>query len=163
MLAGSGVCSLSNHSRRGGVVCFELLASPLPAWAAPRRALNPAITKDTCVTFLRWGLPQLELRWPGYRKVCRLVGKRLSRRLVELGLADLSAYRAFLISAPEEWARLDVMCRIPISRFYRDRGTFDFIAQQLPPEVAATASAKATTRSGAGARDAPPARSLIRW
>jgi chemotaxis protein methyltransferase CheR len=48
----------------------------------------------------------------------------------------------FLISEPAEWARLDAMCRIPISRFYRDRGTFDLIAQQLLPEVAATASAR---------------------
>jgi chemotaxis protein methyltransferase CheR len=104
--------------------------------------LNPAITEDTCVAFLRWCLPRLELRWPGYCKVRRLVGKRLNRRLAELGLADLSAYRALLMSAPEERARLDAMCRIPISRFYRDRGTFGVIAQQLLPEVAATASAR---------------------
>jgi hypothetical protein len=24
---------------------------------------------DECVTFLRWSLPRLELRWNGYRKV----------------------------------------------------------------------------------------------
>jgi chemotaxis protein methyltransferase CheR len=94
------------------------------------------------VAFLQWCLPRLGLRWPGYRKVRRLVAKRLNGRLAELGLADLSAYRSFLISAPGEWARLEAMCRIPISRFYRDRGTFGVIAQQLLPEVAATASAR---------------------
>ena len=94
------------------------------------------------VAFLKWCLPRLGLRRPGYRKVRRLVGKRLSRRLVELGLADLSAYRTFLISAPAEWARLDAMCRIPISRFYRDRGAFDVMAQRLFPGVAAMASAR---------------------
>jgi chemotaxis protein methyltransferase CheR len=129
-------------SRSGGVVCCELLAASLAARAASRRALNATITEDTCVAFLRGCLPRLELRWPGYPKVRRLVGKRLNRRLAELGLADLSAYRAILIRAPEEWARLDAMCRIPISRLYRDRGTFDVIAQQLLREVAATASAR---------------------
>jgi chemotaxis protein methyltransferase CheR len=97
---------------------------------------------DVGVAFLKWCLPRLGLRWPGYRKVRRLVGKRLSRRLVELGLADLSAYRTFLDSATAEWARLDAMCRIPISRFYRDRAAFEFIARQLLPEVAAVASAR---------------------
>jgi len=83
---------------------------------------------QACVAFLHWCLPRLELRWPGYRKVRRLVGKRLNRRLAELGLADLSAYRTFLVSAPAEWARLDALCRLPISRFYRDRGAFTVIA-----------------------------------
>jgi hypothetical protein len=35
------------------------------------------------------------------------VGKRLDRRLAELGLADLSAYRSILVNTPAEWAPLD--------------------------------------------------------
>lgn len=93
-----------------------------------------------CVDFLKWSLPQLGLRWPGYRKVRRLVAKRLNRRLAELGLADLAAYRGFLANEPGEWPRLDAICRIPISRFYRDRGVFDAICRQLLPEAAAAAS-----------------------
>jgi chemotaxis protein methyltransferase CheR len=34
------------------------------------------------------------------------------------------------------------MCRIPISRFYRDRGVFDAIGQQLLPEAAAAVTAR---------------------
>ena len=34
------------------------------------------------------------------------------------------------------------MCRIPISRFYRDRGVFDAIGQQLLPEAAAAVAAR---------------------
>lgn len=94
------------------------------------------------VDFLKWCLPQLGLRWPGYRKVRRLVGKRLNRRLAELGLADLSAYRTFLMLEPAEWAQLDAMCRIPISRFYRDRGVLDAIGQQLLPEAPAAVTAR---------------------
>jgi len=97
---------------------------------------------DARVAFLKWCLPRLGLRWPGYRKVRGLVGKRLNRRLAELELANLAAYRNFLISEPAEWARLEAMCRIPISRSYRDRGVFDAIGQQLLPEAAAAASAR---------------------
>jgi chemotaxis protein methyltransferase CheR len=97
---------------------------------------------DIRVAFLKWCLPRLGLRWPGYRKVRGLVGKRLNRRLVELGLTDLSAYRAFLNSEPGEWAQLDAMCRIPISGFYRDRGVFDAIGRQLLPEAAAAVTAR---------------------
>lgn len=97
---------------------------------------------EASIAFLRWCLPQLGLRWPGYRRVRGLVGKRLKRRLAELGLADLSAYQAFLTSHPAEWARLERICRIPISRFYRDRGVFDFISSQLLPEAASQAAAR---------------------
>jgi chemotaxis protein methyltransferase CheR len=97
---------------------------------------------EACVDFLRWSLPKLGLRWPGYRKVRRLVAKRLNRRLAELGLADLAAYRTFLTAEPGEWARLDALCRIPISRFYRDRSVFDAISRQCLPDAAATACAR---------------------
>ena len=49
-----------------------------------------------CVEFLQWCLPELGYRWPGYRKVRRTVCKRLRRRLRELALTDLVAYRAHL-------------------------------------------------------------------
>ena len=104
------------------------------------------MSDEARVAFLKWCLPRLGLRWSGYRKVRRLVGKRLNRRLAELGLADLSAYRAFLNSQPAEWARLDAMCRIPISRFYRDRAVFDAITQEALPQAAAL---RAATGGGA--------------
>lgn len=94
---------------------------------------------EACVAFLKWCLPQLGLRWTGYRKVRRLVGKRVNRRFVELGLSDVSAYRDLLLREPGEWAQLDAICRIPISRFYRDRGVFEAIGQRLMPEAAAMA------------------------
>jgi chemotaxis protein methyltransferase CheR len=100
------------------------------------------MTEQAYIKFLKWSLPQLGLRWPGYRKVRRLVAKRLNRRLAELGLADLAAYRAFLSGEPAEWMRLDALCRIPISRFYRDRNVFDAIGRQCLPEAAAMANAR---------------------
>ena len=94
------------------------------------------VEDQACIAFLKWCLPELGLRWPGYRKVRRLIGKRLNRRLFELGLPDLDAYRALLLREPDERTQLDAMCRIPISRFYRDRRVFDVIGRRLLPEAA---------------------------
>jgi chemotaxis protein methyltransferase CheR len=81
-------------------------------------------------------LPRLRLRWPGFRKVRRQVHKRIDRRLGELGLSGAGDYQAYLESHSAEWQVLDSCCRITISRFYRDRGTFDYLGQQILPELA---------------------------
>ncbi len=85
------------------------------------------------VEFLQWCLPYLGLRWQGLRKVRNQVGKRLRRRLCDLDLADLVGYRAYLASHPDEWPHLDAMCRITISRFYRDRVVFEAISSLVLP------------------------------
>ncbi|MDJ0608218.1 MAG: protein-glutamate O-methyltransferase CheR [Kiloniellales bacterium] len=101
--------------------------------------------KDTdCVAFLRAALPRLGLRWPGFRKVRGTVCKRLGRRLRALGLEDLEAYNALLEADPEEWRRLDALCRIPISRFYRDRKVFEALAEVILPELAERAVGRAS-------------------
>jgi hypothetical protein len=69
------------------------------------------------VAFLQWCLPRLGLRWPGFRKVRRRVYTRIDRRLKELGIPDVAAYRGYLDRHPEEWPVLGAFCRIPISRF----------------------------------------------
>ena len=95
-----------------------------------------------CVEFLQWALPRLGMRWPGFRKVRGQVCKRLRRRLGELGLADLDSYREFLEGHPDEWARLESLTHITISRFLRDRGTFDFLLAEVAPALAARALAR---------------------
>lgn len=95
-----------------------------------------------CVRFLQWCLPRLGLRWAGFRKVRGTVCKRVGRRLRELGLEDVEAYRVRLAEDSEEWARLDTFCRIPISRFYRDRGVFDAIREDVLPTLAEMARAR---------------------
>jgi chemotaxis protein methyltransferase CheR len=87
----------------------------------------------SCICFLQWALPQLHMRWPGFRKVRRQVCKRLGRRLDELELQDLKSYRIFLENNPLEWHILDSICRITISRFYRDKGVYDFLCSQVFP------------------------------
>jgi hypothetical protein len=50
--------------------------------------------------FFDAGCPSWSLQWRGYRKIRGIVGKRLKRRLGELGVADLSAYRDVLVRDP---------------------------------------------------------------
>jgi chemotaxis protein methyltransferase CheR len=88
------------------------------------------------IDFLQWALPQLRMRWPGFRKVRTQVQKRIHRRLQALELADLAAYRDYLVANPGEWRVLDTLCRITISRFYRDRGTHEQLSAQVIPQLA---------------------------
>jgi len=90
---------------------------------------------EACIRFLQWALPLLHMRWTGFKKVRRQVCKRLGRRLEELQLADLVGYRLYLEENPPEWHILDAICRITISRFYRDRGTFNTFQSQVLPEL----------------------------
>lgn len=92
-----------------------------------------------CVAFLQWALPQLGMRWPGFRKVRRQVCRRIGRRLRELGLPDVAAYRACLEQNPAEWQVLDSACRITISRFYRDRNVFESLHNAVLPVLARAA------------------------
>jgi chemotaxis protein methyltransferase CheR len=77
------------------------------------------------------------LRWEGFRKVRRQVCRRIRRRLDALGLADLDTYRAHLEAHPGEWALLDSLTAITISRFARDRGVFEALAREVVPALAA--------------------------
>ncbi len=86
-----------------------------------------------CIDFLQWCLPRLRMRWAGFRKVRRQVCKRISRRMAELRLADADAYRAYLDANAGEWDALDALCRVTISRFYRDRGVYDAIRRRVLP------------------------------
>jgi chemotaxis protein methyltransferase CheR len=88
-----------------------------------------------CIRFLQEILPRLDLRWPGFRKVRRQVCKRLQRRLADLALPDLHAYRRYLTVHAAEWQMLDSFCRISISRFYRDRQVFAELAAEVLPAV----------------------------
>ncbi|MFP3983307.1 MAG: CheR family methyltransferase [Desulfurivibrionaceae bacterium] len=91
---------------------------------------------NDCIDFLQWALPRLGMRWPGFRKVRGQVCKRLDRRLRILKLADLQEYRNLLDDNPEEWQILDSLCRITISRFYRDKKVFTVLAKKVLPELA---------------------------
>jgi chemotaxis protein methyltransferase CheR len=92
------------------------------------------------IGFLQWALPRLRLRWPGFRKVRHQVYKRLDERMKALRLEDLPAYRAYLEAHASEWDDLEAACRISISRFYRDRGVFEFLEREVLPSLARLAT-----------------------
>jgi chemotaxis protein methyltransferase CheR len=99
------------------------------------------VTDAECVAFLQWALPRLRLRWDGFRKVRRQVCRRIARRLAELGLADAAAYREYLQHEAVEWPVLDRLCRVTISRFWRDRVLYEALAREVLPALGPTLSA----------------------
>ena len=100
---------------------------------------------EQCVRFLLWALPQLRMRWPGFRKVRRQVCKRLDRRLRDLNLSGVEEYQAYLEVHADEWQHLDPLCRITISRFYRDQDVFAVVAQEVLPELVTGARERGDT------------------
>ena len=92
-----------------------------------------------CTAFLQRALPQLSLRWSGFRKVHGQVCKRLKRRMKDLGVADFAAYRTRLEADPAEWRVLDACCHVTISRFFREKRVFEVLRSRVLPEIAARA------------------------
>jgi len=95
--------------------------------------------KNHCTKFLKWVLPQLGLRWEGYRKVKRQVCRRINKRLQTLKLKSYSSYKDYINAHPEEWNILDEMLHISISRFFRDYKSWELLRDKLLPELAAAA------------------------
>jgi chemotaxis protein methyltransferase CheR len=63
--------------------------------------------------------------------VCR----RISRRIVELGLGGVEAYRARLEGDEREWDVLASLCRVTISRFWRDLAVFEALRDKVLPAL----------------------------
>jgi len=126
-------------------------AKDLTVCGAPqgRPASDPLVVQDPeGVRFLQWCLPRLGMRWPGFRKVRKRVYRRLARRIKEIGLPGLAGYRAHLDAHAEEWAVLDGLCRIPISRFYRDRGVIRHLEEEVLPGLGTLALSRNETELG---------------
>lgn len=54
----------------------------------------------------------------------------------ELGISDISVYRDYLSKEQDEWAVLDTLLYISISRFYRDGGIFNLLKDEILPMLA---------------------------
>jgi chemotaxis protein methyltransferase CheR len=113
-----------------------------------------------CVVFLQWALPRMGMRWAGFRKVRRQVCRRVERRRRELGLADLAAYRARLEEDPGEWEALEGLARVTISRFYRDRGVWEFLGAEVLPALAGSNGLRAWS-AGCGSGEEPYTLALV--
>jgi chemotaxis protein methyltransferase CheR len=60
-------------------------------------------------------------------------------------LKDYLAYQARLEADPSEWQILDECCHITISRFFRDRGTFEVVRRLVLPDIAVRAKREGRT------------------
>ncbi|UCH46470.1 MAG: chemotaxis protein CheR [Betaproteobacteria bacterium] len=115
---------------------------------------------EQCVRFLQWALPQLHMRWPAFRKVRKQVCKRVDARMRELGVAGIDEYKAYLHDHADEWIQLDALCRITISRFYRDQGVFATLQDSVLPILAQQALERGATQlrvwsAGCGSGEEP--------
>jgi chemotaxis protein methyltransferase CheR len=110
-----------------------------------RGSHGAASTDAQCKALLAWALPRLGLRWAGFRNVRGQVQKRVLRRMRELGLADVAAYRQRLESDPDEWHVLYDASRVTISRFFREREVWDGLRAQVLPALIAAARERGAT------------------
>ncbi|MCW5811217.1 MAG: chemotaxis protein CheR [Labilithrix sp.] len=99
-----------------------------------------------CVALLTWALPRLGLRWRGFKDLRRQVCRRIIARAAELGVATADEYRARIEADPAELTRLDALCFVTISRFYRDAPVFDALRHTHLPRLAEAARARGTLR-----------------
>lgn len=116
-----------------------------PLSAMPETRPVPHASDAETVALLQWASPRLRLRWRGFRNVRGTVRKRLVRRMAALGIASVGDYRAHLDAEPAEWSVLEAMCRIPISRFHRDRAVYERLAREILPERARAAAREGRT------------------
>jgi chemotaxis protein methyltransferase CheR len=90
---------------------------------------------DECVRFLQWALPQLQMQWAGFRKIRTRVCKRIQRHINSLGLSSVMDYQEYVQAHAEEWQKLDEICQVTISRFYRDKMVFTHLAETVLPAL----------------------------
>jgi two-component system CheB/CheR fusion protein len=67
------------------------------------------------------------------------IERRLQRRMATLGMTALGEYRQYLDRHPTERQRLVESFLIKVTEFFRDREVFDYLQQQILPELIADA------------------------
>ncbi len=89
-----------------------------------------------CIRLLQWALPRMRMRWRGFRKVRGQVCKRIQRRMGALSIQDVDDYRAYLVQHATEWTLLRDLCRVTISRFWRDKAAYCTLQKEVLPTLA---------------------------
>ncbi|MBW2478017.1 MAG: chemotaxis protein CheR [Deltaproteobacteria bacterium] len=83
--------------------------------------------------FLKQACPPQDLIWRKYRR--RAARHRVQARIKELGLPGLPAYLERLRSDPQEGVALANLMRITVSRFFRDRPSWEALGQSVLPNL----------------------------
>src|SRR5690625_5031994 len=87
------------------------------------------------ISFLRWALPGMGYRWDAFRKPRRQILHKIRKRMEQLDLYDFSEYREYLNHHPEEWVVLERLCDVTISKFYRNRRTWEYLRDRVLPKL----------------------------
>ncbi len=77
-------------------------------------------------------LAALDLSWDGYRKVRKGAKKRVARHMQALGAPAMAGYLEILRADPAAEAACRRHLTVSISRFFRDRGLWQWLSQVLP-------------------------------
>ncbi len=80
-------------------------------------------------------LNRFGLSWRGYRRVRKGVKKRIRRHMSTLGCEDFETYLLALDNDMELRAQCEVLMTVSISRFFRDRGFWETLENQILPEI----------------------------
>ena len=102
-----------------------------------REAVSMDETLLTFDEFLKRACPSLDLDWRRYRR--RESRRRTRDRIHELGLADYAAYLRRLREDPQEARGLANLMRVTVTRFFRERATWQAVADSILPRLAAEA------------------------
>jgi chemotaxis protein methyltransferase CheR len=73
--------------------------------------------------------------WQGYRRVRKMVIKRLVRHMQKLDVRDFDDYQERIKSVAEIRQKTKQLMTVPISRFFRDRPLWKCIKEKLIPEI----------------------------
>lgn len=84
-------------------------------------------------SFLKAVLPGMGLSWRRYRR--RNIRKRVLHRLVALGLSSVNEYLETLRSDKREYQVFYNLLTVTISRFFRNRRTYDLLAKDIIPDL----------------------------
>ena len=91
--------------------------------------------RDTLKELLEEARVRIGLRPEGFANFGGLLDKGIKKRARTLGLEGLDAYRAHLATNEDEWRELDALCRVTISRLYRDGMVMDRLAREVLPRA----------------------------
>lgn len=79
---------------------------------------------------------RIGLRPRGFANFSGMLVKRIKKRARALGLeGSVDAYRGYLRTHEDEWKELDAICRVTISRLYRDAPVMDELARDVLPKA----------------------------
>ncbi len=75
----------------------------------------------------------LGLSWDGYRKVRKGVKKRIHRHMLELNCRHMTGYLTELEKRAEARKKCELLMTVSISRFFRDRGLWQLLRDEIIP------------------------------